>query len=114
MEILNVPRGFGKTTIIIDRAIKTGYPIIVSHEMEKCRIQREAKNRLQRTIPVFTVKEFYNDDTWGCLGRPPKVLIDELPSVLNYLLDSDCEMATMTSKSLENYDIEMYEKREIS
>ena len=27
MEILNNPRGTGKTTIIVNKAIKTGYPI---------------------------------------------------------------------------------------
>lgn len=35
--------------------------------------------------------------------KPKKVLIDELPFVLSYLLNAECEMATMTSKSLEEY-----------
>lgn len=111
MEILNVPRSFGKTINIIEKAIETGYPIIVSHETEKRRIQREAEKIFRKAVTVFTAKEFCDDNFWLGLGRPPKVLIDELPSVLKYLLDSDCEMATMTSKSLEDYDIKMHQKK---
>lgn len=37
--------------------------------------------------------------------NPKHILIDELPCVLYKLLETDVELATMTSKSLEMYDI---------
>lgn len=111
MEILNIPRGFGKTTNIIVRSIETGYPIIVNNEMEKRRIKRVAESAFRRDVTVFTIEEFRDNDIWGYLGKPKKVLIDELPNVLRFLLESDCEMATMTSESLQDYDIKKFEKR---
>ena len=39
------------------------------------------------------------------------ILIDELPLVLSILLNTNVEMATMTSGSLERYGIEQYKKR---
>ena len=35
MEILNVPRGYGKSTRLIMKAVETGYPIIVGTESMK-------------------------------------------------------------------------------
>ena len=49
--------------------------------------------------------EFLDDDFWcdKIDKKPEHVLIDELPFVLEELLGTKCEMATMTSKSLEEY-----------
>lgn len=111
MEILNVPRGFGKTTNILIKAITTGYPVVVANRV----FREDAKRRLgqitRKNIEIYTIKEFCNDDFWRGRKRPEKVLIDDLNVILREILNADCEMATMTSGSLEDYDIKKYEKR---
>ena len=97
MEILNNPRGTGKTTIIINKAIQTGYPILVGTECQKYLLKEKI---IKKEIEVYTVEEFLKLEK-----KPEHILIDELPNVLYNLLNSDVELATMTSKSLEMYDI---------
>lgn len=96
MEILNNPRGTGKTTIIVNKAIKTGYPILVGTECQK----HFLGGITEKYIKVYTVEEFIH-----LKENPKHILIDELPRVLYELLETDVELATMTSKSLEMYDI---------
>lgn len=105
MEIINLPRGYGKTTNIIIKAAKTGYPIITLYDaMRRC-IERRAEEITNQKITVYTVAEFLDDDFWcdKIDKKPEHVLIDELPFVLEELLGAKCEMATMTSKSLGEY-----------
>ena len=45
------------------------------------------------------------------MKRSKNILIDELPFVLSILLNTNVEMATMTSVSLERYDMEQYKSR---
>ena len=54
MEILNNPRGTGKTTIIVNKAIKTGYPILVGTECQK----QFLESITEKYIKVYTVEEF--------------------------------------------------------
>lgn len=110
MEIMNLPRGCGKTTNIIIEAVKTGYPIITLHNAMRKRIERRAEEITNQKITVYTVAEFLDDGFWrGKIDKKPEyVLIDELSFVLEELLGAKCEMATMTSKSLEEY----YEHRD--
>ena len=96
MEILNNPRGTGKTTIIVNKAIQTEYPVLVGTENQKHFLESITKKR----IKVYTVEEFIY-----LKEKPEHILIDELPRVLYELLETDVELATMTSKSLEKYDI---------
>ena len=105
MEIMNLPRCCGKSTNIIIEAVNTGYPVIVATTMQKRYLERCAEEIANKRISIYTAEEFCDDDFWrGKIDfKPKKVLIDELPSVLNYLLNAECEMATMTSKSLEEY-----------
>lgn len=105
MEIFNVPRGCGKTTNIIIEAAKTGYPIITLRRTMKKDIERRAEKITNKKITVYTVAEFLDDDFWrGKIDKKPEhVLIDELPFILEELLGAKCEIATMTSKSLEEY-----------
>lgn len=105
MEILNVPRGYGKSTRLIMKAVETGYPIIAMNNAEKREIKRYAEKITNKCIAVYTVDEFLDDGFWrGKIDKKPEsVLIDELPFVLKKLLGAKCEMATMTSKSLEEY-----------
>ena len=96
MEILNNPRGTGKTTIIVNKAIKTGYPILIGTKNQKHFLE----GITEKYIKVYTVEEFIH-----LKEKPKHILIDELPRVLYELLETDVELATMTSKSLEMYDI---------
>lgn len=105
MEIINLPRGCGKTTNIIIEAVKTGYPIITLRRTMKRDIERRAEKITNKKITVYTVAEFLDDDFWcdKIDKKPEHILIDELPYILKELLGSKCETATMTSKSLEEY-----------
>ena len=105
MEIINLPRGYGKTTNIIIKAAKTGYPIITLYDARRRCIERRAEEITNQKITVYTVAEFLDDDFWcdKIDKKPEHVLIDELPFVLEELLGAKCEMATMTSKSLGEY-----------
>lgn len=100
MEIMNLPRGCGKSTNIIIEAVNTGYPVIVGTNMQKRHLERRTEEITNKRISIYTAEEFLR----GKIDfKHKKVLIDELPFVLSYLLNAECEMATMTSKSLEEY-----------
>lgn len=105
MEIMNLPRGYGKTTNTIIEAVKTDYPVIVGYGAMKKEFERRAKEICNKNITVYTISEFCDDNFWrGKIdNKPEKVIIDELPLVLEQLLGCKCEIATMTSKSLEEY-----------
>lgn len=106
MEIFDVPRGTGKTTHLIIESTKNGYPIVVGLGTQKNYLMERASQITEKQVEVYTVKEILAMD-----NKPKKVLIDDLPYVLNTLLDCDVEEATMTSKSREMYDISLMEKR---
>lgn len=73
MEILNNPRGTGKTAIIVNKAIKTGYPILVGTECQKHFLE----SITEKCIKVYTVEEFIY-----LKEKPEHILIDESPRVL--------------------------------
>lgn len=98
MEILNVPRGYGKSTRLIMKAIETGYPILVGTESMKQHLRNLAKEITNKEIKIYAAYEFSNIDV-------KNILIDDLPLVLSIILNTNVEMATMTSGSLEEYDI---------
>ena len=108
MEIINVPRAFGKTTNIIMRAVKTGYPIIVGTSSQKNVLKDQIRriNITDKKIEVYTIFEFCDNNKFRGKDKPENVLIDELPIVLSIMLNANVDMATMTSNSIEMYDIE--------
>lgn len=108
MEILNVPRGYGKSTRLIMKAVETEYPIIVGTESMKQYLRDLAKKITDKEIKIYSAYEFASIDP---TKRSKNILIDELPLVLSILLNTNVEMATMTSGSLERYDIEQYKGR---
>ena len=112
MEIINVPRAFGKTTNIIMRAVKTGYPIIVGTSSQKNVLKDQIRRITDKEVEVYTVYEFCCKDRFSGSNkrRPENVLIDELPIVLSIMLNANVDMATMTSNSIEMYDIERKHK----
>ena len=97
MEIINLPRGVGKTTYAIIEALKTGCPIIVGNQIMKKELKEYAKTFYSGDVVVYTISEFCDDKFWKDDDKNhEKVIIDELPLVLN--LGCDCEIATITSK----------------
>lgn len=102
---MNLPRGYSKITNTIIEAVKTDYPVIVGYGAMKKEFERRAKEICNKNITVYTISEFCDDNFWkGKVDKKSeKVIIDELPLVLEQLLGCKCEMATMTSKSLEEY-----------
>lgn len=108
MEIFNVPRCCGKTIHLIMEATKTGYPIVVGLSTQKNILKKTIKKITNEHVDVYTVREILD-----MRNKPKYILIDELPSVLNILLDCNVVEATMTSKSREMYDIQRWKNGEI-
>lgn len=108
MEIFNVPRGCGKTTHLIMEATKTGCPIVVGLQTQKKYLEETIKKITDKHVDVYTVQEILN-----MKNKPKDILIDELPLVLNILLDCNVIEATMISKSREMYDIERWKSGEV-
>lgn len=108
MEILNVPRGYGKSTRLIMKAVETGYSIVVGTESMKRYLRDLAEKITNKEIKIYSVYEFASIDA---MKRDKNILIDDLPLVLSILLNTNVEMATMTSGSLESYGIEQYKNR---
>ena len=106
MEIINVPRAFGKTTNIIMRAVKTGYPIIVGTNSQKNLLKDQIRRITDKEVDVYTIFDFCDNNKFRSKEKPENVLIDELPIVLSISLNDNVDMATMTSNSIEMYDIE--------
>ena len=103
MEIINLPRGSGKTTYAIIEAIKTGCPIIVGNQTMKKELKKYAKRLYNEDIVVYTISEFCDDNFWRGKGnkKPEKVIIDELPLILGQILGCSCKIATMTGNIFE-------------
>lgn len=99
MEILNVPRGYGKSTRLIMKAVETGYSIIVGKQY----LRDLAERITNKEIKIYSAYEFASIDA---MKRDKNILIDDLPLVLSILLNTNVEMATMTSGSLESYGID--------
>ena len=105
MEIINVPRAFGKTTNIIMRAVKTGYPIIVGTSSQKDELKYQIRRITDKEVEVYTIFDFCDNNKFRGKDTPKNVLIDELPIVLSIMLNANVDMATMTSRSIERYDM---------
>ena len=95
MDIIDIPRGCGKTSIAINYAKMTGCPIIVANEQSKSDLRFRLLSNNIRDVDVYTIREWLDkkrdiDQT--------SVIIDELGMTLNSLLDANVDMATLTSK----------------
>ena len=99
MEIINLPRGGGRTTYAIIKALKTGCPIIVGNQIMKKELKEYAKTFYSGDVVVYTISEFCDDNFWKDDDKKPeKVIIDDLPLILSQILGCNCEMATITGK----------------
>lgn len=92
MDVIDLPRGYGKTEIAIKRAHETGAPIIVSSNRQKTLIEERIRGTVYGDVIVYTLAE------WVISYGHDYVIIDELASVLSTILGATVEMATLTSK----------------
>lgn len=96
MDIIDIPRGCGKTSIAIQRAKDTDCPIIVANKQYKSNIMFRLLNNNITDVKVYTIQEWI--DKRDKNPNTP-VIIDELKMVLNTILNADVEMVTLTSKN---------------
>lgn len=95
MRYINMARRSGKTTILINSAYITGYPILVYNKARAAAVKKQAKS-LGLDISVFTVSEWITSK-YPCKG---KVLIDEAADIikdaLEYLLKAEVVACTFS------------------
>lgn len=107
MEILNIPRGRGKTTYLIFRSHVTGYPILCTDRNHCDLIQSKAKY-MDIEIPApISVKDYISPGK-----HKSKVLVDEGLLALSVLLGSEIDTVTMSEKELGS-DVSLSSKRQI-
>lgn len=83
MRFINMARRSGKTTLLINSAYTTGYPIIVKDRARAAAIKDQAK-ALGLDIEVYTLNEWLNAH---CCQRD-KVFIDEAADIIEGALIS--------------------------
>jgi len=100
MKILNLKRGQGKTTFLIIQSHLTGYPILTYNEGAKDDIVYKAE-KMNLIIPKplsVSVSDLFAMQ--GMTYHFDKILVDEMPLVLDCLLSrmihSNIATATMT------------------
>lgn len=82
MRFINMARRSGKTTLLINSAYTTGYPIIVYDKARAAAVENQAKS-LGLDIEVYTVNEWVSSH---CPRN--KVFIDEAADIIEYALKS--------------------------
>lgn len=95
MNIINIPKGTGKTDKLIEIAKEKDYPIIVATAADENNIKNKAylKYGHFNGIKVFTVHDFmYN--TNGLFTRDTKVLVDDVDKVLQAFVGFEIDTAT--------------------
>ena len=98
MKIIAKDRQMGKTTYLINKALSTGYPLVVMNEMLKRQIERDYGDNIR----VFTLSEFMSG---GYKKYHSKILIDELDLVIEQYLGVQILETTFTG----DIDIETVE-----
>ena len=115
MEIIEAPRGFGKTRWLLYKSQETRYPILVGTNSDKEYLIENAKQHGINIPTPISVSELRVGNIMGYdyfkINDVDKVLVDELPHVLSILIGVDVEMATMTSSSRESYDRKKFIER---
>jgi rRNA-processing protein FCF1 len=86
MKIINRARASGKTTMLINTAYTTGYPIIVSDVARARCVERMAVKLGLDRVRVFTVAEWLKERPRTVNYGINKVLIDEAEQVIESAL----------------------------
>jgi hypothetical protein len=97
MDILNLGRGKGKTTYLLMKSHMTQIPILTATISSKDYIKIEAE-RIGLDIPEpLSVKDLVGDNSRGKI-KPYRLLVDEMPAVLQAVLGITIDTATMTER----------------
>lgn len=100
MDILNLERGKGKTTYLIQRSHMTRTPILVGMEMQKNYIKNKARDMGISIPEPLSVNDLFGDSSRGKV-KPTSILVDEIPTVLQTILGITIDTVTMTER--DNY-----------
>lgn len=80
MKVIIKPRGWGKTTLLVQTAAKNNFPILCAHKCNK-RIYEIRAKELGLPVPqVFTVNDMLKGRARGLCYK--NVLVDEADDVL--------------------------------
>lgn len=100
MKFINMNRGTGKTTMLINTAYVTGYPIVVFNTKRAEQVLVQAKRVGLDDISVFTIEGWNRSRT-----HATPVLIDEskeiIEAALVNLLHTEVKAVTFTEPMLE-------------
>lgn len=95
MEICNLERGKGKTTYLVHRSHVTQYPVVCA-DYTGVGVVKDIAKRIGVSIPEpMTVQELFQN---GSLLTSKKVLIDEVPMVLQRLLGVNIDTITLSER----------------
>lgn len=94
MDIIDIPRGYGKTWMAINRAKETGYPIIVDTIYNKGLLIKRLHEYGCENIKVYTANEWIEMRN----KLADQVIVDELPMVLSNLLGARVDLVTLSSR----------------
>lgn len=100
MDILNLERGKGKTTYLIQRSHMTRKPILVGVEFQKNFIKNRAREMGVFIPEPLSVNDLFGDSSRGKV-KPTSILVDEMPTVLQTILGITIDTVTMTER--DNY-----------
>ena len=94
MDIIDIPRGYGKTWMAINRAKETGYPIIVDTIYNKGLLIKRLHEYECENIKVYTANEWIEMRN----KLADQVIVDELPMVLCNLFGARVDLVTLSSR----------------
>lgn len=87
MKIINLPRGYGKTTRLLYASEFNNIPILCANDMQKKNLINMAKELLLQIPEPITVSEIALNRFEGNGARDKDILVDEATMVLQSLLD---------------------------
>lgn len=106
MNIINLGRGKGKTTFLVNYSAKTEKPIICCFEYQVEYIKKVAeKLNVKIPEPIIVNKNNINEVFREEKEFEPKYLIDDIEGLLNKLLGVKIDCITTSSKVMHESDL---------
>ncbi len=93
MEILNLPKGSGKTSKLVELASENNCAIIVSSIQKKNKL-KEYILYSPYSVNVYTVQEFIHGINGAKFSKADKICIDDMDEVLQQFIGFDIAYAT--------------------
>jgi hypothetical protein len=94
MQIINVPRGYGKTNKLLKLAEENGYTIIVATLAKKNKLKEEILYNKYHRVSVYTAEEFIHGLNGARFSKNDKICIDDMDEVLQAIIGFDIVYAT--------------------